>query len=68
MIQHFKFKPLFENTALPGWHISFYHDRVYYEGAYKADGTIECIVPKDEQFTDQIKKDIHGLMSFHVYD
>ncbi|UZN01191.1 YheE family protein [Lysinibacillus sp. MHQ-1] len=24
MIQHFSFKPLFENTQLPGWTIAFF--------------------------------------------
>lgn len=67
MIQHFSFKPLFENTQLPGWTISFFYQRERYQAEYLKDGTIEWIgaIPSDEEV---VKKMIHELMLFHVYD
>lgn len=51
MIQHFSFKPLFENTQLPGWTISFFYQRERYQAEYLKDGTIEWIgaIPSDEE-------------------
>lgn len=67
MIQHFSFKPLFEHQQLPGWSISFFYKQNRYEGIYKQDGTIKwnSITPPDEE---QVKKMVHELMLFHVYD
>ena len=67
MIQHFNFQPLFANKNLPGWHISFFYKQHRYEGNYQKDGTIEWIgtVPPDEE---AVKKMVHELMLFHVYD
>ncbi|MGM9968588.1 MULTISPECIES: YheE family protein [unclassified Rummeliibacillus] len=67
MIQHFSFKPLFENQQLPGWSISFFYKQNRYEGIYEQDGTIKWTdtTPPDEE---QVKKMVHELMLFHVYD
>lgn len=45
MIQHFSFKPLFENTQLPGWAISFFYQRERYAAEYLKDGVIQWIGP-----------------------
>ena len=69
MIQHFKFKPLFENTQLPGWAISFFYKQVKYSAEYKKDGSIKFIgQTPDESELLQVEKMIHELMLFHVYD
>lgn len=67
MIQHFSFKPLFENTQLPGWTISFFYKRERYAAEYLKDGSIQWIgpTPQDE---DDVKNLIHELMLFHIYD
>lgn len=69
MIQHFKFKPLFENTQLPGWAISFFYKQVKYQAEYKKDGSIRFIgvTPSTEDLPN-VEKMIHELMLFHVYD
>jgi hypothetical protein len=69
MIQHFKFKPLFENTQLPGWSISFFYKQVKYSAEYKKDGSIKFIgqAPNASELP-QVEKMIHELMLFHVYD
>ncbi len=69
MIQHFKFKPLFENTQLPGWAISFFYKQVKYNAEYRKDGSIKFIgqVPDESELL-QVEKMIHELMLFHVYD
>lgn len=67
MIQHFNFKPMFENTQLPGWYISFFYKQQRYEAEYAKDGTIRFLqnAPEDEQ---KVKDMVHELMLFHVYD
>ncbi len=67
MIQHFSFKPLFEHTQLPGWAISFFYLRERYVAEYLKDGEIQWIgpIPPNE---DDVKKMIHELMLYHVYD
>ena len=69
MIQHFSFKPLYENTQLPGWALTFFYKQKRYQAEYKKDGTITFIsdAPSQEQLTD-VEKMIHELMLFHVYD
>ncbi|AJK86451.1 MULTISPECIES: YheE family protein [Lysinibacillus] len=67
MIQHFSFKPLFENTQLPGWTVSFFYQRVRYSAEYLKDGTIQWTGPTPPNEED-VKKMIHELMLFHVYD
>lgn len=67
MLQHFNFKSLYENKQLPGWTVSFFYKQARYTGEYEADGTIKWIgeTPVDEE---AVKKMIHELMLFHVYD
>ncbi|MGM9944001.1 MAG: YheE family protein [Lysinibacillus sp.] len=69
MIQHFSFKPLYENTQLPGWALTFFYKQKRYQAEYKKDGTITFIgdAPLQEQLAD-VEKMIHELMLFHVYD
>lgn len=67
MIQHFSFKPLYENGQLPGWSIHFFYKQIRYEGTYEKDGSIRWNdkIPPDEE---QVKTMVHQLMLFHVYD
>ncbi|EAZ87699.1 YheE [Bacillus sp. B14905] len=67
MIQHFSFKSLFENTQLPGWTVSFFYQRERYSAEYLKDGTIQWTGPTPPNEED-VKKMIHELMLFHVYD
>lgn len=67
MIQHFSFKPLFENTQLPGWTVSFFYQRERYSAEYLKDSTIQWTGPTPPNEED-VKKMIHELMLFHVYD
>ena len=69
MIQHFSFKPLYENTQLPGWALTFFYKQKRYQAEYKKDGTITFIsdAPSQEQLAN-VEKMIHELMLFHVYD
>ncbi|MER1999300.1 MAG: YheE family protein [Lysinibacillus sp.] len=69
MIQHFSFKPLYENTQLPGWALSFFYKQTRYNAEYKKDGSITYIGPQpaDEHLA-TVEKMIHELMLFHVYD
>lgn len=68
MIQHFTFKPLYENTELPGWALSFLYKQARYNAEYKKDGTIVFIgqQPNPDDVA-QIEKMVHELMLFHVY-
>lgn len=69
MIQHFSYKPLYENTQLPGWALSFFYKQKRYKAEYKKDGVIRYIgeAPLPEDLAD-VEKVIHELMLFHVYD
>ncbi|BCB02905.1 YheE family protein [Bacillus sp. KH172YL63] len=69
MIQHFQFKNMFENTQLPGWTFSFYFGGTKYAGNYHKDGRIEWTgpVPAEEK-EESLKKQLHELMLFHVYE
>mgnify|MGYP005607290389 FL=1 len=69
MIQHFKFKPLFENTQIPGWSIQFFYKQQRYVADYKKDGSIVYVgnAPAANEL-EQVNKMIHELMLFHVYD
>ncbi|KAA0565137.1 YheE family protein [Rossellomorea aquimaris] len=69
MIQHFQYKSMFENKQLPGWTFSFYFSGTKYQGNYHKDGNIEwtgATPPADKE--DTLKKQLHELMLFHVYD
>lgn len=67
MLQHFTYKPMFENSQLPGWIISFFYQNERIEGEYQPDGTIQWLTapPANEE---TVKKMVHELMLFHVYD
>ncbi|WP_019412559.1 YheE family protein [Paenisporosarcina sp. TG20] len=68
MLQHFSFKSMYENNQLPGWTFSFFYKQTRYSGDYLQDGSINWTsssTPPDEE---TVKKMIHELMLFHVYD
>lgn len=69
MIQHFSYKPLFENSQIPGWTVSFFFQQQRYLAEYYKDGRIQFIgnVPNEEQLTN-VEKMVHELMLFHVYE
>ena len=67
MITHFQFKPLFQD--LPGWNISFYFNKQLYQAIYHKDGKIEWINSKPSETSEpNLKRSIHELMLFHVYE
>ncbi len=67
LLQHFSFKSLYDNKQLPGWSVSFFYKQQRFAAEYEPDGTIKWIgeTPSDEE---AVKKMIHELMLFHVYD
>ena len=67
LLQHFVYKPMFENTQLPGWTFSFFLNNIRRTGEYLPDGEIKWTngTPPNE---DKVKKLVHELMIFHVYD
>ncbi len=67
MLQHFSFKPMFENKKLPGWTFAFFFQNTRYTGDYSPSGEITWTkeTPAEEE---SLKKMIHELMIFHVYD
>lgn len=68
MILHFQYKPLY-HKKLPGWKFSFYYKSKKIEGIYNQNGKIEWLLGRpDEQIEEDLKKQIHELMLFHVYD
>lgn len=69
MLTHFQYKPLYPDTQLPGWELSFYFGRQQYQAIYHKDGTIEYTgaSPGPEQ-EKQLADMIHELMIYHVYD
>ncbi|MEK4627217.1 MAG: YheE family protein [Solibacillus sp.] len=69
MIQHFSYKPLFENSQIPGWSITFFYEQQRYTAEYYKDGSIQFIgpTPGHEQLAN-VEKMIHELMLFHVYE
>ncbi|ATP41802.1 hypothetical protein CSE16_18140 [Solibacillus sp. R5-41] len=69
MIQHFSYKPLFENSQIPGWSIQFFFQQQRYHAEYYKDGRIQFIgtTPSAEQLA-TVEKMIHELMLFHVYE
>lgn len=70
MITHFTYEPLFENKQLPGWKISFYYQQQPHKAIYHKNGDIEWQTEHSftEKTEDQLKKQIHELMLFHVYE
>lgn len=69
MIQHFSYKPLFENSQIPGWSIRFFYNNERFVADYYKDGSIQFIgnAPAAEQLA-TVEKMIHELMLFHVYE
>lgn len=69
MISHFQWKPLFISNKIPGWSISFFFHGQKYIGTYNKDGSIDwnTATPATE-FLEDIIKQIHELMVYHVYD
>lgn len=67
MLQHFSYKPMFDNPQIPGWTFAFFYKNTRYNGEYHQNGTIIWLsdAPPAEE---NIKKMIHELMTFHVYD
>ena len=41
MLQHFSYKPMFENKQLPGWTFAFFYKNSRYTGEYLQDGAIK---------------------------
>jgi hypothetical protein len=66
MLQHFSYKPMYAGS-LPGWTFSFFHKQERFTGDYMPDGTIVWTsgTPSDEE---NVKKMVHELMTFHVYE
>lgn len=69
MLQHFQYKPLFVSEKIPGWSFSFYFQNAHYTGLYHGNGAIEWhLATPDEEFRNQLEKQIHELMLYHVYE
>ncbi|WP_274308082.1 YheE family protein [Solibacillus daqui] len=69
MIQHFSYKPLFENSQIPGWSISFFFKNERFAADYYKDGSIRFIgnAPQQDELAN-VEKMVHELMLFHVYE
>lgn len=67
MLQHFNFKPMFENQQLPGWTFAFFYQNKRYTGEYSPEGEILWTGETPTNVAN-VKKMIHELMIFHVYD
>ena len=67
LLQHFKVQPMFAGGQLPGWTFSFQQGPERYTGDYMPDGTINWTnaTPANEE---DVKKMVHDLMTFHVYE
>ncbi len=68
MLQHFSFKPMYENKQLPGWIFSFFYKQTRYSGEYLPDGSITWTSTSPPADEESVKKMIHELMLFHVYE
>ena len=71
MIQHFHFQPMFENKQLPGWTFSFTYEGQRVSGVYHKTGNIDWTTTpsfSSEEKEQKVKKQIHELMLYHVYD
>lgn len=69
MIQHFQYQPLYKNSQIPGWILTFYYKNKKWKAHYHQSGQIEWLNarPSDED-EQQLKEMIHELMLYHVYD
>ena len=67
LLQHFNYKPMYTEGTLPGWTFSFFYQKQRYTGDYMPDGKIRWTgeTPPEEE---TVKKMIHELMTFHVYE
>ena len=68
MLQHFSFKPMYENKQLPGWTFSFFYKQTRYSGEYLPNGFITWTSTSQPTDEETVKKMIHELMLFHVYE
>jgi len=69
MISHFQWKPLYNSSKIPGWSFSFFYQGTKYNGTYNKDGSIDWHGSHPKlKVIDDITKQIHELMLFHVYD
>ncbi|MEH7385338.1 YheE family protein [Bacillus sp. JJ1521] len=69
MISHFQWKPLFKSSQIPGWSFSFYFQGTQYNGVYNKDGSIDWHGNHpDLKVINNITKQIHELMLYHVYE
>ena len=68
MLQHFSFKPMYENKQLPGWTFSFFYKQTRHSGEYLPDGSITWTSTSSPVDEETVKKMIHELMLFHVYE
>ncbi|PPA72423.1 YheE family protein [Jeotgalibacillus proteolyticus] len=71
MIQHFQYKPMYENRDLPGWTFSFLWNGHRVSGIYHKAGEIEwtSVLPfSDQESEEKVKQMLHELMLYHVYD
>ena len=69
MLLHFQYQPLFANTEIPGWSLSFFYKRQKHKAIYHRDGRIEWVsqAPENEDLH-LLENQIHELMLFHVYE
>lgn len=68
MISHFQYKSLY-HKKLPGWKFSFFYKQQKIEGVYNPNGQIDWLTGKiDENDEEAVKKQIHEIMLFHIYD
>jgi hypothetical protein len=60
---------MYQNQQLPGWTFSFYFNKHKYTGSYHQNGDIQWTsLPPNTEDEPKLKKQIHELMLFHVYD
>jgi hypothetical protein len=69
MITHFQYKPIYQHQQLPGWTFSFYFQKQKITGIYLPNGVIEWTTNLQSSVDEALlKKQIHELMLFHVYE
>lgn len=70
MISHFQLKPFYKNSSLPGWHLSFFFKGQRITATYHKDGQIDFdgTASFSTEEKEQVEKQIHELMLFHVYE
>ncbi|WP_223700824.1 YheE family protein [Sutcliffiella deserti] len=70
MISHFQLKPLYKNSQLPGWNLSFFYKGQNIKAVYHKDGKIEYndSLHATEEDQSNLEAQIHELMLYHIYD